>query len=124
MGREEEGKASLGAVLAEPCFSHSLTSRAGQWLEFPMHRVGCYLMKLAIVSRAKESHQADIQHQLKEGKDHCASISQAAKRPLFPQKHKGRGLACPLLPVPSVVIPTWACPAGSPDSPKGGKGTV
>lgn len=32
--------------------------------------VGCYLVKLASANRAKESHQADIQHQLKEGKDH------------------------------------------------------
>ena len=106
MGREEEGKASLGAVLAEPRFSHSLTCRPGQWLEFPMHHVGRYLVKLAIASSAKESHQADIQHQLKEGKDHRASVSQAAKRLSFPQKHKAQGLACPLLHISSVVLPT------------------
>lgn len=90
---------SLGAILAEPCFSHPLTCRAGQWLEFLVHRVGRFLMKLAIVSCAKESHQADIQHQLKEGKDHQASTSRAAKRLFFPQKH-GTWLAnCCVSPV-------------------------
>lgn len=62
MGSEEEGKASPGAVLAESHFSHSLTCCAGQWLEFPMPRVGRCLGELPIASCAKESHQADIQH--------------------------------------------------------------
>lgn len=106
VGRKEEGKASLGVVLAEPRFSHSLTCCAGQWLEFPMYCVGSYLMKLAIASCAKESHQADIQHWLKEGKDDRASISRAAKRLSFPQKHKAQSLACPLLHISNAVIPT------------------
>lgn len=67
VGREEEeGRPAL----AEPHFSQALTCRAGHWLEFPMGGVGCYLMKLDTANCAKESHQADIQHQLKEGKDH------------------------------------------------------
>lgn len=66
VGREEEeGRPAL----AEPHFSQALTCRAGHWLEFPMGGVGCYLMKLDTANCAKESHQADIQHQLKEGKD-------------------------------------------------------
>lgn len=81
MGREKEGKASLGAVLAESCFSHSLTCCAGQWLEFPMHLFGRYLVKLAVASCAKESHQADIQHQLKREKTIL---------PLFPRQPRDR----------------------------------
>lgn len=92
----EKRKASLGAVLGDPCFLYSVTCRSGKWLEFPMHSVGCYPMKLAIVSGAKESHQADIQHQLKDGKDHGACVSQAPKRPSFRHKGKAQGLACPL----------------------------
>lgn len=101
-GGGEEGRP--GPALAQPHFSQSLTCRAGQWLEFPMACVGCYLVKLDTANCAKESHQADIQHQLKEGKRSC--VSQAAKRPSFPQKHKAWGLVCPLMNVFSVVVPT------------------
>lgn len=95
-GKGGGGEESLGPVLAEPHFSQSLTCPAGHWLEFPMGCVGCYLVKLDTANCAKESHQADIQHQLKEGKDHV--LSWAAKRPSFPQKHKAWGLVCPLMP--------------------------
>lgn len=69
-GKGGGGEGRPGAILAEPHFSQSLTCRAGQCLEFPMGCVGCYLVKLDRANCAKESHQADTQHQLKEGKDH------------------------------------------------------
>lgn len=85
-----------------PGTAPSLTFTDLQWLEFPMHRVGSHLVKLAIASCAKESHQADIQHRLKEGKDHRTSISQADNRLAFPQKNR----AWLLLHISRVLIPT------------------
>lgn len=94
-GREEEGKASLGAVLAEPRFSHSLTCCAGHWLEFPMHRVGYYLVKLAIVSCAKEPHQADNPI-LAEGRERPSCIHfPGSQGTILPPKAQGTELGLP-----------------------------
>lgn len=73
--------------LAEPHIPCTSLHHAGQRLVFSTCLADCYLLKQAGASRAKESHRADTQHPLKDGKA------------VLPRGTRLGGSAQPLLPV-------------------------